>query len=96
MILSTSFSSGSRRHLPASLRRQAQPRGHARSSEELFLNVFVVVGWVTDYDPFEMCQINACEQAANQSRFRETRLMLKLYYTDSTTYVFITLVIGVL
>ena len=31
-----------------------------------------------------MRQINACERAANQSRLRETRLMLKLYYTDST------------
>ena len=31
-----------------------------------------------------MCQINACERASNQSRLRETRLMLKLYYTDST------------
>ena len=31
-----------------------------------------------------MCQINACERAANQSRFCETRMMLKLYYTGST------------
>ena len=29
------------------------------------------------YDP---CQINACERAPNQSRLRETRLVLKLLY----------------
>ena len=31
------------------------------------------------YDPCKMYQINASERAANQSRLRETRLMLKLY-----------------
>ena len=33
-----------------------------------------------------MCQINVRERAANQSHLRETGLMLKLYYTDSTVY----------
>ena len=32
----------------------------------------------------KVCQINACGRAANQNRLRETRLVLKLYYTDST------------
>ena len=39
------------------------------------------------YGPLKMCQINACEWAANQSRLCETRLVLKLYYTDSITYL---------
>ena len=44
---------------------------------------FLFIWWV-DYayqynDPCKMCQINACERAASQSRLRETRLVLKLY-----------------
>ena len=30
-----------------------------------------------------MCPTNACERTENQSRLRETRLVLKLHYTDS-------------
>ena len=29
----------------------------------------------------------ACERVANKSRLRETRLMLKLYYTDLVSYI---------
>ena len=52
-------------------------------------DVFVLLGgWVPtiayQYDPCKMCQINACERAANQSRLCETRLVLKL--KDSTYY----------
>ena len=36
-----------------------------------------------------MCQINACEFAANQSRLRETPLMLKLYFTDSNNIYYV-------
>ena len=35
------------------------------------------------YDPCKMCQINAFERAANHSRLRESRLMLKLYGHDA-------------
>ena len=54
---------------------------------EFFLQTISWVGKPTiacQYDPRKMRQIIACERAANQSRLRETRLMLKLYYTDST------------
>ena len=44
-------------------------------------NLSLHVGLVTDY--CVSCQINACERATNQSRLRETRLVLKLYYTNS-------------
>ena len=36
------------------------------------------------FDQCKMYQINVCEWPANQSGLRETRLMLKLYYRDST------------
>ena len=49
--------------------------------------------WVTDYcdqyGPCKICQINACEFAANQSRLRETPLMLKLYFTDSNNLYYV-------
>ena len=40
------------------------------------------------YDPCKMYQINASERAANQSRLRETRLVLKLYVYTMGFYKF--------
>ena len=44
---------------------------------------FDFAGWVTDYCvsvwPCKMFQINSSEREANQSRLRETRLVLKMY-----------------
>ena len=60
------------------------PARHSQTWPQVGLLKKLLGGWVTDYcvsvrPVHKMCQNNECERSANQSRLRETRLVLKLY-----------------
>ena len=74
-----------------------KPKTTSQLEPAFFSELTKFARWVTDYsvsiyDPCKMCQINACERAANQSRLGETRLCsnctnrFDIMYTDGRGY----------